>query len=424
MHHTRRSFLQASALSAGALAMGGAAALAKAAGTPAGRRAPLSILILGGTGFVGPACMEAALAKGHKVTLFNRGRMETLRKEGGRPSVVPDGVEVLYGNRDPNKTADDWKDDPRMAPPGQPREKNADSPKGLTQLEGKKWDAVIDTSAFFPRMAKASAELLSPNVGQYLFISTISVYKSNARAGADESAELATLADPTTEDFGAQFENYGGGKVLCEQAVEQACPGKTTLVRPGFIVGPRDNTRRYTFWPTRISKGGDMVVPGDPSDPIQLIDVRDLAEFCIHLIENKTMGAFNATGPDKELTMKAFCEGTRDGVGASTTFTWIPADFLATQGVPTEALFAAYPLYIPPTGETAGFHRVSVAKAVKHGLKFRPCSDTAKATLDWLNSVSEDMRKRLVPPGPGEPGSMALSPEREQEIIKAWREKK
>ncbi len=382
--------------------------------------APLRILILGGTGFLGPACMEAALAKGHKVTLFNRGRMESLRKERGRPSVVPEGVDVLYGNRDPLKSAEDWKDDPRAAPPGQNREKKSDNPKGLSQLEGKKWDAVIDTSAFFPRMAKASAELLAPNIGQYLFISTISVYKNNDKPGADETAELTTLADPTTEEFGAQFENYGGGKVLSEQAVEKACPGKATIVRPGFIVGPRDNTRRYTFWPSRIAQGGEMVVPGEPTDPIQIIDVRDLAEWCVTLIENKTMGVFNATGPDKELSMQAFCEGTKKGLGANTTFTWISPEFLQEQGVPQ----GGFPLWIPPKDQYAGFHRVSVAKAVAAGLKFRPCGDTAKATMEWIATLPEDVRKGVLPPAPGEPGSPTLSQERETEIIKAWKEKK
>lgn len=431
MDHSRRTFLQSSALSAGAIALGATGILARqgkalpgfsAAGSGS---APLRILILGGTGFLGPACTDAALARGHKVTLFNRGARETLRKEKERPSSVPQGVEVLYGNRDPNKSADEWKDDPRYATtPGQKREKDPNSPKGLSQLEGKKWDAVIDTSAFFPRMAKASAEVLAPNIGQYLFISTISVYKRNDVPNADESAELTTLADPTVEDFGASFENYGGGKVLSEQAIEKACPGKATIVRPGFIVGPRDNTRRYTFWPSRISRGGDMVVPGDPTDPIQIIDVRDLAEWCVHLLEKKTMGVFNATGPEKELTVKALCEGTRDGLGTPTSFTWIPLDFLATQGLAPESIFGAYPLYIPPTGESAGFHRVNVSKAVANGLKFRTCADTAKATMEWIKGLPEDVRKGVLPPAPGEPGSVALSQDRENEIIKAWKEKK
>ncbi|HLO42025.1 MAG TPA: NAD-dependent epimerase/dehydratase family protein [Phycisphaerales bacterium] len=427
MNNSRRSFLQASALTAAALGVGGMlGSRTKAAGLlgRAGSAKGLRILILGGTGFLGPACMEAALAAGHHVTLFNRGARETMRKERGRPSVVPEGVDVLYGNRDPNKTADDWMEGAPAGPDGKKHERDPNSPKGLSQLEGKKWDAVIDTSGYFPRIAKASAEVLNPNIGQYLFISTISVYKSNASPGADENAELTTLSDPTTEEFGAGFENYGGGKAMSEQAIMDVCKGKTTIVRPGFIVGIRDNTRRYSFWPNRISKGGDMVVPGSPTDPIQIIDVRDLAEWCVHLIEQKTMGVFNATGPASELTMKAFCEGTREGLGANTTFTWIPTDFLEKQGIPAGAIFAAYPLYIPPTGETAGFHRVSVAKAVAAGLKFRPCSDTAKSMMDWIKTLPADVQTGILPPAPGTPGSMALTPEREAEIIKAWKENK
>jgi 2'-hydroxyisoflavone reductase len=427
MNNSRRSFLQTSALTAAALGVTGVVGARAKASTLLGRVGSakgMKILILGGTGFLGPACMEACLARGHQVTLFNRGARETMRKDRGRPSVVQDGVEVLYGNRDPNKAADDWMETAPAGPDGKKHERDPNSPKGLSQLEGKKWDAVIDTSGYFPRIAKASAETLGPNIGQYLFISTISVYKSNATPGSDENSELNTLADPTTEDFGAGFENYGGGKAMCEQAIEATCPGKTTIVRPGFIVGIRDNTRRYSFWPNRIGQGGEMVVPGSPTDPIQIIDVRDLAEWCVHLIEQKTMGVFNATGPDKELTMQAFCEGTRDGLGAKTNFTWIPTDFLEQQGLPAGAVFGAYPLYIPPTGETAGFHRVSVAKAVAAGLKFRPCSDTAKSMTEWVNTLPADVKTGILPPAPGTPGSVALTPERELEIIKAWKEKK
>src|SRR5258708_1429557 len=182
---------------------------------------PLRILILGGTGFLGPACTESALARGHSVTHFNSGRTEERRREAGRPSVVPSGVQQLYGNRDPNKTADDRKTEGKSDAP-----KDPNSPKGLSQLEGKKWDAVIDTSGYFPRLVKASAELLAPNVKQYVFISTISVYKDNNIPNADETAPLNILEDPTTEEMGKDFVNYGGGKALCEKAAEKAMPGR------------------------------------------------------------------------------------------------------------------------------------------------------------------------------------------------------
>src|SRR5580700_8728012 len=191
----------------------------------------LRILILGGTGFLGPACTESALARGHKVTHFNSGRTEERRHAIGRPSLVPEGVEQLYGNRDPNKTAADRRNEGKSGPSPDP-----DSPKGLSQLVGKKWDAVIDTSGYFPRMVKASAELLAPSVKQYVFISTISVYKNTSVPDYDE-----------TEELGKDFANFGGGKALCEKAAEAAMPGRVTNIRPGFIVGPRDTSGRFIY---------------------------------------------------------------------------------------------------------------------------------------------------------------------------------
>jgi 2'-hydroxyisoflavone reductase len=365
---------------------------------------PLRILILGGTGFLGPACTESALARGHSVTHFNSGRSEERRREVGRPSVVPNGVEQLYGNRDPNKTAADRKADSRPggspstppvagSGPGPAAVKDPNSPKGLSQLAGKKWDAVIDTSGFFPRMVKASAELLAPSVRQYVFISSISVYKDTLVPHFDESRPLATLADPTVEEFGKDFSNYGGGKALCEQAAEAAMPGRVTSVRAGFIVGPRDTSGRFIYWPVRASLGGAMTVPGRPTDPIQLIDVRDLADWIVHCIENNIVGVFNATGPAKELSMKAFVEGVRKGVGANPTFSWIDDAFLKAQNVGENQ----FPLYAPPSGETAGFHRCNIHRALAKGLKFRPLADTAKVTLDWYKSLPPDLQGRIAP---------------------------
>jgi 2'-hydroxyisoflavone reductase len=371
----------------------------------------MKILILGGTGFLGPACSEAAVARGHKVTLFNRGRRELLRKENSRPSAVPQGVEVLYGNRDPEKHAEDWKDDPRQNPKG--LEKQGENPKGLSQLEGKKWDAVIDTSAYFPRIAKASAELLAPNVKQYVFISTISVYKDNSKSGMDETAELNQLADPKSEDFGKQFENYGAGKAACESAIEAAMKGRVTAIRPGFIVGPRDESARFMYWPVRVRRGGEMLVPGDPTDPIQIIDVRDLAEWAIHCIENNTVGTFNATGPAKELSMKEMVEGCKAGAGGDTiSYTWVPSEFLETHGVGE----GEFPLWIPPKGENAGFHRVSIARALATGLKFRSVSDTTKATLAWYDSLPEELQKNV--------GKTVITKEREAGLLEDFKKSK
>jgi 2'-hydroxyisoflavone reductase len=413
MSTTRREFLTASA-----------AAIAAASLLPRSLRAqpaaksdkPLKILILGGTGFLGPACTDSALARGHKVTLFNSGRTEDRRKQAGRPSVVPAGVEELHGNRDPNKTADDRKVE------GKPDAvKDPNSPKGLTQLEGKKWDAVIDTSAYFPRMAKSSAELLAPNVRQYVFISTISVYQRNDIPNYDESAAVKTLDDPATEEMGQDYANYGGGKAMCEKACEAAMPGRVTNIRPGFIVGPRDSSGRFMYWPLRASMGGEMVVPGDPQDPIQIIDVRDLSDWIIHCIENNITGVFNATGPAKELSMKAMVEGVRQGVASDATLTWIDNEFLVSRGIRE----GQFPLYAPPIGETAGFHRCNISKAVGKGMKFRPVGETAKATLDWYKSLPADIQPRIAPQLAKREGEEEWL-ETEKKLVEAWkkREKK
>src|SRR5580658_3335758 len=313
MATTRRAFIVGSAAALGAAAA--RPAISYGYDAPAKPATSLRILILGGTGFLGPACTESALARGHKLTQFNSGRTEELRHAAGRPSAVPAGVEQLYGNRDPNKTAADRKNEGKPGAPPDPA-----SPKGLSELVGKKWDAVIDTSGYFPRMVKASAELLAPNIKQYLFISTISVYKDLSKPNFDETAPLNTLADPTTEEMGQDFGNYGGGKALCEKAAEQAMPGRVTNLRPGFMVGPRDTSGRYLYWPVRAAMGGVMIVPGDPIDPIQLIDVRDVADWIVHCLEQKIVGVYNVTGPAKPLSMKGMVEGVRTGTAAQVEF--------------------------------------------------------------------------------------------------------
>lgn len=401
-----------------ALAAGGAATLgaplatqadgARGRSVPTRRRAPRRILILGGTGFLGPACIAAAHARGHRITIFNRGRTEQVRKERGRPLDLPDGVEVIYGNRDPEKTADDWKD------PARGQERRPDSPKGLSGLVGREWDAVIDTSGYFPRMVRASATLLAPSVGQYVFISSVSAYARIDRDGVDETAPLATLPDPAVEDFGPQFANYGGGKAMCEKAAEEAMPGRTTIIRPGFIVGPGDTSARFIYWPLRVERGGEMAVPGSPTDPIQLIDVRDLAEWIVRLIEARVTGAFNATGPAEPLTFRAMLEGCRRAAGADTRFTWIDADFLRTMGVEPEEHF---PLWVSPAaGEQRGIHRISIRRALDAGLAFRPLDQTARATLDWHHSLPDDAQAAV--------GRARLAPQREAEVLEAWRSRR
>jgi 2'-hydroxyisoflavone reductase len=408
MTYTRRMFIASSAAAITAASLVPTVLESAEAGKAA---RSLRILILGGTWFLGPACTESALARGHPVTHFNSGRTEGRRRAIGRPSVVPAGVEQLYGNRDPNKTADDRRSEGKQNAPKDPT-----SPKGLSQLEGKQWDAVIDTSGYFPRMVKASAQLLAKQVKQYVFISTISVYKDMSTPNFDETAPLQTLADPAVEDFGKDFANYGGGKALCEKAAEAAMPGRVTNIRPGFIVGPRDTSGRFLYWPVRASLGGEMAVPGRPGDPIQMMDVQDLAEWIIHCIERNIVGVYNATGPEKALSMERMVEGVRKGVGSKVTFTWIDNDFLQSQEIPA----GQFPLYEPPTGDTAGAHRCINSRALAKGLRFRPVSETTRATLNWYKSLGADLQALAAPQFAKAP-SGEFWPDRERRLLAAWR---
>lgn len=390
MSQTRRDFL------ATTTAAGAAAAVSPYAAYAGWARAaePMRILILGGTGFLGPHCVEAALARGHKLTLFNRGRTE---KVTGHDFADEDGIERRYGNRDPEKTAVE-------AEPEGP-----DNPKGLASLETGEWDAVIDTSGYWPRIVDASASLLADRVKQYLFISTVSVYASNAEVGADTSAPLATMEDSTVEEFGAQFENYGPGKALCEQAAEAAMPGRATSLRPGLIVGPGDTTGRFTYWPVRVARGGEVLSPGMPSDPIQMIDVRDLAAWVVHCLEQNVTGVYDAVGPQApELTMGMLLDACKKASGSDAAFTWCNDAFLEAHEV---SPWGHMPLWISPRGESAGFHQRDVSKSIAAGLTFSAPVRTARDTLDWYNGLADDSRfKRLG----------GIDAEREAEVLKSW----
>jgi 2'-hydroxyisoflavone reductase len=409
MKTTRREFIATTATAFGAAALT-PTALCASAEPPIKAETSLRILILGGTGFLGPACTESALARGHKITHFNSGRTEERRHAAGRPSAVPEGVETLYGNRDPNKTAADRKNEGKADAP-----KDADSPKGLSQLVGRKWDAVIDTSGYFPRMVKASAELLGPNVKQYLFISTISVYKDVSTPNFDETAPLATMADPTSEEMGKDYANYGGGKALCEKAAEDALPGRVTNLRPGFMVGPRDTSGRFLYWPVRASLSGTMVVPGDPTDPIQLIDVRDVADWIVHCLEKNIFGVYNVTGPAQGLSMKKMVEDVRTGTASKVDFAWIDNDFLDSHGVQD----GQFPLYNPPTGPSAGIHRCNISRALARGLTFRPLTETAEACLDWYHSLPVATQAAVAPQLSVRPGQKPWL-ETEKQLLEAW----
>jgi 2'-hydroxyisoflavone reductase len=344
------------------------------------------MLVLGGTRFLGPAIVDAALAAGWEVTLFNRGK--------SAPDMYPE-LQTLIGDRDPDKG------------------------EGLSALKGRSFTAVVDTSGYFPRHVGASAKLLSEHVEQYVFVSSVSAYAEHDEPGADESDGLAELEDPTVETMGDQFQNYGGLKVLCEQAAEAAMPGRVTNVRPGFIVGPRDPSDRFTYWPVRYARGGSMLVPGTPSDPIQIIDVRDLGTWLVRLCDDRITGIFNAVGPGQPLTMGDVLEACAEGVETPPELTWVDADFLkaaaeeAGKGgtMPPMGL----PIWMAPSGESAGFHRRSNAKAIAAGLTFRPVPQTVADTRAWFRTLPEERQGQL---------RAGIPPEVEAQLLAAFAEAK
>jgi 2'-hydroxyisoflavone reductase len=344
---TRRSFL-GSSLSALALASapGGARAVAP---KPARK---LKLLILGGTGFLGPALVEVAKARGHVLTLFNRGKTN--------PQLFPD-VEKLRGDRDGK----------------------------LDALRGRRWDAVIDDSGYVPRIVRMSAELLAPSVSRYLFVSTISVYREDIPRGSDETAPLQTIADEKNEDVRT---NYGALKVLSEKAAEAAVPGRTIVVRPTLIVGPGDPTDRFTYWPVRIERGGEVLAPGDGEDPVQLVDVRDLAGFMIGLVEAGEKGTYNAAGPEKALPMRDLLAACTAAAPGQAKLTWVPWPELEKAEVQP---WAEMPAWIPRQLPESAMATMSSARAIAKGLRFRPVAETAKDTLAWWRALPEERRKKL-----------------------------
>ena len=356
----------------------GFAAASLAASGPAVARPRLKILILGGTRFLGPHLAEYALARGHAVTFFNRGRTN--------PGVLPQ-VERIQGDRN-----------------GQ-----------LDGLKGRSWDAVIDTSGYVPRHVRLSAELLRPRVPHYVFISTVSVYASFAAAN-DETSPVGRLEDESVEKVDGA--TYGPLKALCEAAATAVYGAdRTTVVRPGLIVGPDDNTDRFTYWPARAARGGKFAAPGTPRDPVQVIDVRDLAGFTIRAVERRTTGVFNALSPPGRFTIgdvvnesiAAARETARPA--AAPEAVWIPAEFLAEQKV---APWSDMPVWAPSVGEEAGFALVSADRAVQAGMQIRPMAETVAATLRWHLQRPEAERAKL---------KTGLSPEREAALLAAWMER-
>jgi 2'-hydroxyisoflavone reductase len=314
----------------------------------------LNILILGGTGFIGPHMVEYATARGHNVTLFNRGKTNS--------QLFPD-VTKLVGDRDDNKG------------------------DGLAALRDSEmhWDAVIDNSGYITRHVRDSATILKDKADRYLFISSISVFPDLSIIGLDEDDAVGTLDDPEFDQVTG--ESYGPLKAYCEQAVRDAFGDGATIVRPGLIVGPGDPTDRFSYWPVRLSKGGEVLAPGNPDDPVQFIDARDLAAWCVYLLENDTGGTFNACGPDHTVTIAELIYASKAASGVDATITWVPADFLLERDIQP---WGHLPVWAPGGGDAAGINTASNARAVEAGLVFRAPAQTIADTLAWFPGEREN----------------------------------
>jgi 2'-hydroxyisoflavone reductase len=367
----RRRFIKLSA--AGALALRASSTSSLAENT----MKPLRILILGGTGFTGPYQVRYALSRGHKVTTFNRGKTH--------PGELPNEVEQLVGDRNGK----------------------------LDALKGRQWDVVIDNPTTLPAWVRDAAEVLQSNVERYVFISTISVY-GEVKTGSDENAptEKYEGADPYKETLEAMkaggYKTYGPLKALSEKEAEKWFPGKTVIIRPGLIVGPRDETDRFTYWPVRIDRGGEVLAPGSPDDPVQFIDARDLAEWTIRMAENRETGIYNATGPAKPSGIGGMLDGIKGALKSNATFTWVAEDFLTQQKVEP---WSDMPVW---TGKDSGLALAKIDRALSKGLTFRPLAETARDTLAWFRSLPQDRQAHL---------KAGLTPEREAEVLAAWKKK-
>ena len=343
----------------------------RVAPTPAAKR----ILILGGTGFIGPDTVRYAVERGHQVTIFTRGRAE---------ADIPD-VERLIGDR----TGD------------------------LDALKNRTWDVVLDNNARDYRWVQLTTELLKDAADHYVFVSSISAYEGEATGYdyVDEPWSRPPIGPDSPlvrrpEDWeDGQDADYGLTKAIGEEVAEAAFPGRTTIVRPGFIVGPGDRSDRFTYWPVRIDKGGEVLAPGDGSDPVQVIDVRDLTEWMVRLAEDGTAGAYNGVGLGSPMSMAEMLHGIRGVTSSAVQFTWASIPFLRQQEVRP---YADMPIWIP--GDP--FSVVDNSRAMRSGLTFRPLAVTALETLEWHRTRPAEARAEL---------RTGIKPEREREVLAAWR---
>jgi len=356
--------------------MSGLPAFSAAFGKPGRATKSLRILILGGTGFTGPFQVRYALSRGHQVTVFNRGRTH--------PGELPKEAEQLLGDRNGK----------------------------LDALKGRSWDVVIDNPATLPVWVRDAAQILKDNVDRYVFISSTAVYADTSKPGQDETAPLTkyTGADPMKETSAtmraSNFALFGPLKAVSEAEAEKWFPGKALIVRPGYIVGPGDESDRFTYWPVRVERGGEVLAPGTPADPIQIIDARDLAEWTIRMVEQGTTGAFNAVGPRSKLGMGRMLAEMKKTTKSDARFTWVETSFLASQKLVEEM-----PIWTPPNGPEAAYDQVNINKALSKGLTFRSLSDTTAATLDWFRKQPVDRQTKM---------RAGLKPEREAQVLAAW----
>jgi 2'-hydroxyisoflavone reductase len=323
----------------------------------------MKILVIGGTRFLGRTFVEVALDQGHELTLLNRGRTG--------PDLFPD-IEHLRGDRDGD----------------------------LAVLRGRQWDIVVDTCGYVPRIVEKSADFLQDSIERYIFISTISVYADFSKPGIDEGSPLAKIEDESTEEV--TNEAYGPLKVLCENVVLDTYPERSTILRCGLIIGPYDPTDRFTYWPVRIQRGGEVLAPSPPHMQVQFVDATDLADFILLLAKNRITGVYNTTGPMQKLTMEGFLNACINITGSNASLTWVSEDFITSHDVDH------IPVWTPM--DWRGIFQVNCTRAINAGLLFKPLEQTIRNTLDWHATRPSDYELKV-----------GLKPDREKELLEKWR---
>ncbi|MGV3708069.1 MAG: NAD-dependent epimerase/dehydratase family protein [Gemmatimonas sp.] len=376
---SRRTFLRGAAAIAGGAAVASSmdaqamhvAALEALTRTTAPRA--LNVLVLGGTGFIGPHLVKRLIERGHQVTTFTRGRRE---------ADLPASVTRLTGDRDAKDAEGQVAGD-------------------YASLKGKKWDAVFDDSATNPLWVRQSTALLKDATPLYLFVSSTGVFYPYRTTNIDESLKTRM----SMQEEGA--DQFGVNKSQCEQIARDVFGKGAIIIRPTYIVGPGDTSDRFTYWPVRLARGGDVLAPGKKTDPSQFVDVRDLAAFMIKVVEDKRGETFNVAGPKERLSFSKFLDEATKAVGPNAKLTWIEDyDFLTEQ-----KLTFACPWGMAQ-GDELGQMAINNSRAVAAGLTFRPIQETVKDTLTWWNSLPADRREK---------NRFVLKAEREAEILAAWR---